>query len=77
MSRFKLSLFCHLGANYRWLYFISQMSLILHSVQETDDGKILLIIILYEQNIVTQVNIIVPNLEGERCIFEQFALLVS
>lgn len=53
------------------------MSLILHSVQETDDGKILLIIILYEQNIVTQVNIIVPNLEGERCIFEQFALRVS
>lgn len=53
------------------------MSLILHSVQETDNGKILLIIISYEQNIVTQVNINVPNLEGERCIFEQFALRVS
>lgn len=37
----------------------------------------LLIIILYEQNIVTQVIINVPHLEGERCIFEQFALRVS
>lgn len=54
-------------SNTRSILFQKILSLIIHNVHKSDDGRILLINIEYEQNIITLVNIYAPNSEGERC----------
>lgn len=49
--------------------FKKKVSLIIHNVHKSDDGRIMLINIEYEQNVITLVNIYAPNSESERCKF--------
>jgi exonuclease III len=51
------------------ILFQKNLHFTVHSVHKSDDGRMLLINMEYEQNIITLVNIYAPNSENERCKF--------
>jgi hypothetical protein len=53
------------------------MHFTVHNVYRSDDGRILLINMEYEQNVITLLNIYAPNSENERCIFFQKVCIID
>ena len=60
------------------ILFQKNLHFTVHSVYKLDDGRILLINMEYEQNVITLVNIYAPNSENERCkFFKKLASWIS